>query len=231
MTQARNIYVGLAAVFVAAVVSLVLLPSIDFIQSFAAIPLVGSLVLALFQVFRDLTAHERALLTLDRQNHFVLGASSHMANIAFDKHVVFAEAYVAEVQAALLTLFREGPTKEALIHAGALFDLRQTHALWLTAKMDSDLEAFESTLRKIGASAVYVENAPGGEQWVPHQEQMYKLFAEVMGWKEWNGEELSDERASALVVSGLRSVLGTEELTEMRGALVRKAVAHMRSAG
>jgi hypothetical protein len=80
--------------------------------------------------------------------------------------------------------------------------------------MDNDLEAFESTLRKIGASAVYVENAPGGDQWVPHQEQMYKLFAEVMGWKEWNGEKLSDERASALVVSGLRGVLGTEELTE-----------------
>lgn len=227
--QAKNIYIMLAVIFAATVLSLILLPNIGFIQSFAAVPLVGSLVLALFQVLRDLTAHERALLANDRQNHFVLGASSHMANVAFDKHAAFAEAYVHEVQSALATLFREGPTKGALPHAGALYGLRQRHALWLTSKMDNDLEVFESALRKIGASATYVANAPDGDHLVSHQEQMYKIFAEVMGWKEWNGEELSDERANTLVVSGLRSVLGTEELTEMRGALVRKAISQMRS--
>lgn len=154
-----------------------------------------------------------------------------MANVAFDKHVDFAEAYVCEVQAALATLFREGPTKDALSHARNLFTLRQKHAPWLTAKIDTDLETFESALRKIGASATYVENAPGGDHWVSHHEKMYKLFAEVMDWKEWNGESLTDEHASTLVVSGLRAVLGTEELTEMRGVLVSKAIAQMRSGG
>ena len=81
----------------------------------------------------------------------------------------------------------------------------------------------------MGTSAIYVENAPGDDQWVLHHDKMYKLFAEVMGWKEWNGEALTDEHANTLVISGLRSVLGTEELTEMRDLLVTKAIKQMRS--
>ena len=44
-----------------------------------------------------------------------------MAHTAFDKHVLFSEKYIAEVHKALVTLFRPGPTEEALRHAAALY--------------------------------------------------------------------------------------------------------------
>lgn len=39
---------------------------------------------------------------------------------------------------------------------------------------------------------------------------MYKSFAEMMGWKEWNGENLSEEHAITFLASKLCSVLGIE---------------------
>lgn len=137
-------FITYAAIFAILVVSLILvawLPDGNFIQSIAAIPLVGSLMAALFQILRDQAAYERDLAKQDAQNRFSLGASSHMANVAFDKHVLFSEEYVAEIHEALRTLFREGPTPEVLKHTSALYALQQKYAVWLTQKIEQDLES------------------------------------------------------------------------------------------
>lgn len=223
MGTSKRIYILITCVFIAGLITIALVPNIAFIQGIAAIPLVGSLVVALFQIVRDVTAHERAILIIDKQNQFVLGASSHMATVAFDKHVTFAEEYVSEMKSALKTLFKDGPADTIFPHTRALYDLRQKHSLWLTLEMDNDLEKFESVLRKIGASATYVAHSPNGEKWQFHFDEMYKRFAAVMGWKEWNGEALSDDNTIAFFISKLRNVLGIEELTRMRGLLISKA--------
>lgn len=212
------------------------LPSGEFIQSLVAIPMVGSLVAALAQVLRDQAAHERNLAMFAAEKLFAVGASSHMANVAFDRHVTFSEEYVQEVNETLVTLSREGPTETALKHARNLYELRQKHAVWLTEKLDSELEQFESALRKVGAEAHLVSispEAPNRQRWV---RSMFKAFVEVMGAKNmganhWEGEELSDEFAISMVIRRLRKILGTEELAEMRSAIIWRSMAEARKDG
>lgn len=224
-----SIYVGLVVLFAASLLAIALLPHGSFLQAVAAVPLVGSLVVALFKVLRDLVAHERQLLLLDSQQRFALGASSHMANVAFDKHVAFSEEYISEVFKTLDTLFREGPTQEALSHAASLFALRRKYAVWLTRHLDSILQRFEGALRKVGANDWFLRNVGPGEPRQKQIEEMYKTFADILGQENmgndsWQGQALSEDVAISGVIQGLRAVLGTEELTQIRGAIVQKAL-------
>lgn len=235
MKQNKLTYFSIAAVFVLSLLLLLWSPSGKLIQILASIPVVGSLVAALFQILRDQAVHDRQLLLLDAQNRFSLGATSHMASVAFDKHVQFCEEYVAEAQRTLGTLFREGPTEDVLKHTGNLYSLQQKYALWLTPKIEEDLELFESALRKIGANAHYVKIAPQAEDHGQRIAEMYKTFADVMGSKlmgsEWHGEKLTEELAISMVIRRLRGILGIEELTAIRTALVDQAQNATKSAG
>ncbi len=227
MSQTKKTYLSIAVVFIASLIFLYWHPGGDAIQFLAGIPLVGSLVAFLFQILRDQAAHEREMLILDAQNRFSLGASSHMANVAFDKHVQFSEEYAEEVHKTLTTLFREGPTTQVLTHTGNLYKLQQKYAVWLTTKLEKDLESFESALRSIGANAGYVYNTSGTEDRQQKLDAMYQTFAEVMGFEEWQGEKLTDNLAVSMLIRRLRKILGTEELTEMRSTIVSKAISEL----
>ena len=78
----------------------------------------------------------------------MLGATSHMAIVAFDKHVLFSEEYVTEVNNTLRTLFREGPSEEVLKHARELYNLRQKYFVWLTNNLDLKLDNLKLKLGK-----------------------------------------------------------------------------------
>jgi hypothetical protein len=151
-----------------------------------------------------------------------------MANVAFDKHVAFAEDYMAEVFNTLDTLFREGPTKEALPHASNLFQLRRKYAVWLTQEIDKKLQTFEGALRKVGAKDWYLQNVGAAPDRQKAVEEMYKVFADILGRENmgetWQGQPLSEEVAISNVMHGLRSILGTEELTQIRATLIRRAL-------
>jgi hypothetical protein len=230
MTPRARTYLGLAAICGLSSVVYVLLPPADFLKNLSAVPIVGSLVAALWQLLRDQAAHERQLLLQDSQNRFSLGATSHMAAVAFDKHVQFCEEYVAEVHKTLHTLFREGPTQQVFPHTAALYSIQQKYSVWLTQQIKTNLEQFEGALRKIGANDMYLRTAGGAEDRQQRIAEMYKTFADVMGKErmgaaEWKGEKLSEELAMSMVIRRLRAILGTEELTQMRSAFVSKALA------
>lgn len=57
-------------------------------------PWCGAIVTVLYQLLRDQAAHARALELQERQQLFNLGVASHMANVAFDKHIHFSEQYI-----------------------------------------------------------------------------------------------------------------------------------------
>lgn len=230
MAKQNKIYTGITTVFVLAVLMYLFLPDTVFFQTLAAIPAFGALLAALFLMVRDYLANERAHQLLHAKNHFIIGASSHMANVAFDKHVEFAEEYVKEAQETLRTLFREGPTAEMLKHSGELYAVQEKYVVWLTDSIEQELEKFESALRKIGAAAHLEDHAGDMPGKGARIEEMYKTFAEVIGEKtmgsdEWEGEKLSEDRAVSMLIRRLRSILGTEELTQLRRAIVTKAAA------
>lgn len=227
MTQRHKTYLGIGGIFVISGAIFAVARPEGLLQLLAGLPLVGSLLGLLVQILRDQAAHERAMLMQDAQNQFVLGASSHMANIAFDKHVAFSEAYVEEAQKTLFTLLRLGPTDEVLKHTDNLYKIRNQFIVWLTDDVEAGIEPFETALRSIGANAGYVKAIDGetkeGEERQKALTSMYNTFAKIMAFPEWQGEKLTDELAIKTLVKKLRRVLGTEELTKMRGALVAKA--------
>jgi primosomal protein N'' len=229
MQITANFYLSIVGLFAASLAAYLLLPHGEVIQSLAAIPLVGSLVAALLQLLKDMAAHEKAIAMQAADQRFALGASSHMANVAFDKHVEFCESYVQEVFSTLETLFKNGPSDQALQHAFKLAEQRRKFALWLTPKIEAQLQEFEKALRAIGADDWYLRNADRIDNRHEIVERLYKKFADVlgvenMGANEWQGQPLTPELAIYAVVQGLRHVLKVEELTGLREALVQAAL-------
>jgi hypothetical protein len=60
----------------------------------AGLPAIAALFAALFQLSRDSIAFDRSVRLEEAKNRFTVGATSHMAIVAFDKHVQFCEEYV-----------------------------------------------------------------------------------------------------------------------------------------
>jgi hypothetical protein len=216
----KNTYIALGVVFVASMAAAFSLPLGRVIRELAGVSVIGSLFGALLQIARDRIAHERSLRILESQNSFSIGATSHMAGVAFDKYSSFCEEYVAEMFNALMTLGREGPRKTVLPHADNLLMIRRKWSVWLTPTIDKDLQPFENALRTIGAEAWIQEQAPGEGD----TKAMYSTFAKVIGLEQWRGEPLTDELTVTAVINQLRRVLGTEELSRLRNELVTRAL-------
>ena len=202
-----------------------IIPAEDVLKAVIVSPGVVALLSALFQLLRDQAAHEKQLEIQNNQFKFTLGAASHMANTAFDKHVRFCEKYMAEIHSFVITLFREGDTPEALKHAGNLYELRLKYAVWLTDNINEQLEKFESAIRKLGANAQFVKSTTGSARYAEQRtiviEKSHKLFIEILGLDET--EELNEEYTVEAVKKKVRAILGVEELTKLREHLVSEA--------
>lgn len=174
--------------------------------------------------------HERLLAASEREARFALGVSSHMANVAFDKHVAFCEAYAQVADKALSAIFREGPTADAVYLSGSLLEVRRTHAVWITQEIDEKLQQFEHLFVEMGASAGYVQSTQGvpeASQRQEHVDRMYKHLSTLTGALKWKDEKLDEEKAVITTIRWLRNVLGTEELNAMRRAFVKRAMTEL----
>jgi len=169
-------YVVLALVFLASVVTAWLLPVPDLFRGFASIPGIGALFGAVYHLWREQRLHERAVELLHRQQDFALAAASHMANVAYDKHVAFAEAYIARTNQGVDDLFGTGPSKAALKFAGDLHAIRRQPATWLSSEIEEKLIRFESALTRMGAGMAFLDSVPVGEGRSRVVEEIYKAF-------------------------------------------------------
>ena len=218
-----------AVVFVASIILSQIAEKGSSLRELSLLPAVAALFYAIYELLNDKLKFERTLIAQERLNNFSVGASSHIANVAFDKHVEFSEEYAAESHETLRTLFREGPTPQALNHANQLAKIREKYVVWLTTEIDTKLEKIESALRGLGALAQYRTHT---EQNVDLQKdsiaRLYVVFAnlvgpDLMGSDNWQGETLEKEKAIQMVFKRLRLVLGVEELTRMREAIIARA--------
>ncbi|MEO2279176.1 hypothetical protein [Pseudoalteromonas pernae] len=197
----------------------------DIYKGIASLPGVAGLVAALFQLVRDQAAHQRNLEILQEQQLFNLGATSHMANSVFDKHVEFCEKYLAEVHQTVVTLTREGPTREALEHAGKLYTLRIEYTAWITPEIDQKLMPFEQAVRNIGAKSGLVDALSGAEgrddTRTKALEEMYDVFSNLMGIGE---VKVKDEDATVVEVKNrVREILQVNQLVLIREYLINRA--------
>jgi hypothetical protein len=176
------------------------------------------------EMFKAELAKAHAIQMEEAKNRFTVGAMSHMAIVAFDKHVQFCEEYTDAVRGALLTLLRRGPHEDVLKDANALSEIREKSSLWLASEVEAQLAKFEGALRKIGANAWLLKELRADEDRTDAIKEAFGTFAAVMGWEKWKGEVVTGDLAADRVLDGLRNVLGIRELTELRGQLVQRAM-------
>jgi hypothetical protein len=165
----------------------------------------------------------------DAKNQFVIGATSHMANTVFDKHVEFCEAYVREMQMAFAVLMRRGTTEEIRENADLLQDIRLKARVWLPPSISDRLVTYERALR-----------------WIATYDSQQKAYGAMQGWRERPGYEAELDRVLKLysemvdegqkpedalrpsvrtsdVIEEIKKILGIEELTRLRSELIKRA--------
>ncbi len=119
-----KVYIVAALVFIVSFATAWTLPTTDLLRGLLGLPGVAALFAALYQIIRDEAAHARMLDLQERQHLFNLGVTSHMANVAFDRHVGFTEQYISRMQQGLTQLFQTGPPGDSLKLCIDLADIR-----------------------------------------------------------------------------------------------------------
>jgi hypothetical protein len=229
MKHNKTTYIILALVFIASVVATILLPIDALFKGIFASPAILALIYALFQLMRDQASFERQLEIQAVHQRFNLGATSHMANKAFDKHIEFCEAYMGELQSTFYNLFKNGDTEEAIQYANKMFAIREKYAIWLTKEINEQLEAYEKLIRKLGASAHFIditrESSSHAEQRSLHIDSNHELFARLMGVNS-NENEIDHGKAIEGAKIKIKAILGVEALTQLRSELMQHATEH-----
>ena len=219
-------YAILVGVFVLSIGAFLLLPEgHDLLGGVIATPGVTALLAVLYQLMRDEADYEKRVEAQRREFQFTLGAASHMANAAFDKHAEFCEKYMKELHEAVRSLYREGDTPAALDHANKLYFLRQDYATWLTDRINVDLDEFESALRKLGADAQFIRTTTGHEGYAAQRalriDRNFELFGRILGVE--NGDSIQEKSMVEILRIRVRAILGVEELTKLREHLIKQA--------
>jgi hypothetical protein len=229
----NRIYLALAAVFVGSMFCIWAVSASDFVKGMIAVPGVGALLGVLVQIFRDSAQFERQKYLQRDQEIFSLGASSHMSTVAFDKHVTFCESYMREVHETVGTLFREGPTVEAIGCAQKLFALKREYAAWIPKSLSLRLDPFEDALQKIGTMTHLVQALRGTdrEARIRAIDDSYALFNNVLGLEKMKETHPEQKRELAVenVKEEVRSILGINELFEIRTFIIQRSAAFARN--
>ncbi len=153
------------------------------VQALIALPGAAGLLYALWELLKANIEHQHKLEEQNAGNAFILSATSHMAQTAFDKHVRFCDEYLTKVDEGLMIFFREGPTTKALQIAAEVYLIRRKYVVWETTELSELLSKFEQALRNIGADEIYLQDLPVGEERTKVVTRMYATFKDVTDLK------------------------------------------------
>jgi hypothetical protein len=225
MTYSWPIYIVLAIVAAVSFGTALFLPTADILRWISGVPALVALIGVVLQIFRDNAQHEKALVIQRDQQHFILGVTSHMANVAFNKHVEFCEKYISQMQETLSTLFREGPTRSCLELSSKLAGIRLSFRTWLTSDIQDKILPFEGALTKIASKHIELEGLRVGDERTQVVEEMHNTFADVLGLSRLEGRGNNNEEIAARrIMDHLQTILGVKQLVQLRIALVDEAV-------
>ena len=222
MRSSWKVYLLAGLVFVVSFTTPWIVPTEGIFSELCRLPSIAALLAALYQVIRDQAAHERALDLQERQNVFDLGAASHMANTAFDKHVEMAEQYTKRMQKGLEDLVATGPRTECLNFCSELAEIRLRYRLWTTEEVQGRLLVFEKALRQMGASRLALQDLASDSERKRISSEMYRTFLSVTGLK--IEEPIDDELAPGRIFGHLQDILGIPQLIKLRQAIIQEAI-------
>lgn len=218
-----KLYLMFFAIIAVSFIATWLLPVSEVFKGITAIPGTGALLAVLYQILRDQMSHERQKELQRRQHFFNLGVTSHMASVAFDKHVEFCEKYISQMDEGLRQLFIEGPNVNALSFARKLSDIRFQFRPWLTEDIMDRILPYEKALIEIGSKARLEEHLPVGEKRTRVIDEMFKTFSDVAGIRD-EGSNIDEQITTEKIINHLQQVLGIQELTTLRRKVIAEAV-------
>ena len=231
MKQSYKTYAGLVIVFSLSFALAVFLPIDKIFKGIASTPAIVALIGVIYQIFRDQSAFEKEKYLQRKQQIFNLGATSHMANIAFDKHAEFCERYMSEIHVTVSTLFVNGPTEKVMEHVAKLVNIQKEYSAWVPKDIAIKLDPFERALNEIAANSHLVEVLRGEDQKGRNNavHKMYDIFKQVLNVEHKEITEENKDIAVEEVKQKIRSILGIDELTEMRKMLIQEAISFLKN--
>jgi hypothetical protein len=218
--KASSLYVVAILVFVASAWSASNITVDNLSKALFAVPGATALFSIVYKFWKDERAHERQVEIQARQQEFAFLPASHMASVAYDKHVKFCEEYLEAVNKAVFDLWVEGPNVKALGHANSLRDIRDRHTAWLTREIEEKLFPIEAALRKIGAGSHVLPLVQPGSERSKIVDDVYGAFGKIT---ESGKENQGSTAAVASITDSLRELLGIKELTELRTEVTKLA--------
>ena len=86
--------------------------------------------------------------------------------------------------------------------------------MWLTPELQQQLEPFESAIRTIGNHERLVNDHPALEQRQQYIDEMFTLFAKVVGEKEWQGKVVTGEVAVSAILQNFERFWALKNLQQ-----------------
>ena len=215
-------YIICSIVAIASFLIAYFLPTEAILKGIIALPGVSALFGALWQISREHVHHERQKEIQDREHNFNLSISSHMANVAFDRHVEFCENYIKQVHELLEKSFRSTNTKN-IIEPRELITIRKTYATWLTNDINEKLWAFEETLNNPTSNSLIALSSTMQQAMTNSITEIQKILVSAFTGRKVR-TETENERKIKKVIYELQKILGINELTQLRMLILNKAM-------
>jgi len=206
--------------FVVAILSLLATIYFDLSETMKILtstPLVGALLVALFQLLRDDERFIRDSIIQDREHAFSIAATSHMSEVVFDKHVKFSEDYLAQVRKVIGIMWSSTVTKESgKMEIVELLVIRDRYQLWLSNEMAMEISHIEDELFQMNDKLrnSYKQNDDTSldlSEKIKDAESSAAVILELV--------ELEKEKGGQ-IIGQLQDILGVSKLTQMRDALL-----------
>lgn len=201
--------------------------------AFQAIGASASLVAifaGLMTLIRDEIERYHNFKMQENEHKFSLGATSHMAQVIFDKHVEFSEEYMNKFTEIVDGLFRYGPTDRALGYASELYKIRRKYVLWISEEIEERLDGLESALRRMGVSHTLLKDVSEADDRSRIYDEIYGLFRQICEISRIDNkddfEKEENKIARSKIIQHLRDLLGASDFTLIRRKLIEKSKNH-----
>lgn len=223
--------------------------SSDTARVFAATPAIGALLAGVWGFIKDERRYGQEMDLQASDHEFTVASASHMAEVVFDRFVVFAEAYDTALKDLLNEMFREGPSTKIEQKLAAIRAVRGEHHLWISSIVAARLDTFEGKVRDMILATHMYESmqksphvmamgASGDVDWgkklTAHFDKAHDLWQEVLhvGSPRHRGETVDDPVVTAQnqaegymhVVAAFRESIGVEQLSSLRDTILKRAM-------
>jgi hypothetical protein len=171
---------------------------------------------------RDLQRDIQLLLKRQEQS-FNLSITSHMANVAFDKHIAFCEEYAQCAIQCVDKLFKVDSADNTLLTFGELAQIRQKYAPWVPSNVIQNLLPFEGALFQVNSKYVLLQNNASFSDKAAVSKEMLSTFSQIIGMPSAD-ENGNSEIAIQYILTYLQNILGISEITQLRSIFVKRAI-------